>query len=260
VTGGVFIVVPCYNEAARLSVEEFVVFARASSDIHLLFVNDGSQDSTAEVLERIRSACPERVEVLSELQNRGKGEAVRLGLLKALQELPRQVGFWDADLATPLSAIARFRERLDADPRLAMVIGARVKLLGRDVRRAESRHYTGRVFATVVSAMLKLAIYDTQCGAKLFRVTELLPDLLAEPFISRWIFDVELLARCRRLERQKGAAPLEEVVYEYPLESWHDVSGSKLRGGDFARAAIDLWRIYWRYCAGEAMSPAPPAP
>ncbi len=251
-TGDVFIIVPCYNEATRISVEEFVAFAAASTDVHLLFVNDGSQDSTAEVLQRIRSACPDRVEVLSQPHNRGKGEAVRLGLLKALQEQPRQVGFWDADLATPLSAVARFREHLDADPRLAMVIGARVKLLGRDVRRAESRHYTGRVFATVVSAMLKLAIYDTQCGAKLFRVTEWLPDLLAEPFISRWIFDVELLARYRRLERSKGAAPLEEIVYEYPLESWHDISGSKLRSGDFARAAVDLWGIYWKYCARAA--------
>ena len=126
-----------------------------------------------------------------------------------------------------------------------VVIGARVQLLGRDIRRNRARHYVGRVFATVVSLALGMPVYDTQCGAKLFRVTPELRSVLARPFLSRWIFDVELIARMVRERRQSGGPPVEQSSYELPLMKWTDVPGSKLRGADFFTAAWDLGQIYW---------------
>ena len=141
------------------------------------------------------------------------------------------IGFWDADLATPLEAIHDLLQKLIDQPRLQMVFGSRVRLLGRHVHRKAIRHYLGRVFATVVSGILRLAIYDTQCGAKIFRVTPDLSQILSQPFITRWVFDVEILARFIAL---KNLHLLHDSIYEFPLETWEDVAGSKVSPGIFS--------------------------
>ncbi|HTW49031.1 MAG TPA: glycosyltransferase [Acidobacteriaceae bacterium] len=243
------VVVPCYNEAARFHAEAFERFLASpeSNHIQLLFVNDGSRDSTLAVLEAFRQRFPERTCVLDQQPNRGKAEAVRNGMLQAISSGQAQVtGFWDADLATPLAQISDFLQLLDAHPDLEMVFGARVRLLGRAIHRQPLRHYLGRCFATVVSILLKMPIYDTQCGAKLFRVTPELQQVLAEPFHSRWIFDVEILARFLSLYRGDHAR-LAKEIYEYSLPEWTDVAGSKVSGMDFIRALAELATIYQRH-------------
>src|SRR4030095_5828098 len=99
----------------------------------------------------------------------------------------------------------------------------------------------------VVSSMLGLPVYDTQCGAKLFRVSPSTHTLFETPFMSRWIFDVEILARLIQCRRENQLPPIEKVVYEFPLLEWKDIPGSKLTYGDFFRAAFELARIYNRY-------------
>jgi glycosyltransferase involved in cell wall biosynthesis len=242
------IVVPCYNEEKRLAPEAFREFVGCTrAQIRFLFVDDGSTDGTWQRLEELRASCPGAVEIHRLASNCGKAEAVRQGMLKALESQAEYVGFWDADLATPLEAIPAFCACLAEHPRFDMVFGARVQLLGREIERRALRHYLGRVFSTAVSLVLKLKVYDTQCGAKLFRASPQLGELFAAPFLSPWLFDVEILARLIQRHRRTGARPPTETVCEYPLPRWRDVRGSKVRGGDFFTAAFDLFRIYLKY-------------
>jgi glycosyltransferase involved in cell wall biosynthesis len=244
------IVVPCWNEAERLPVASFEAFLEAEPEVGFVFVDDGSTDATRERLDSLAKAAPERVRVLALAANQGKAEAVRRGVLEALAGEPRYVGYWDADLATPLEAILDFRRLLETRPSFEIVMGARVRLLGREIRRNAWRHYLGRVSATAIAFSLRLPLYDTQCGAKLFRNGPELRALFAEPFLARWVFDVELIARRIAQERALGRPPTGDVIYEYPVARWVDVAGSKLRAGAYLRAALDLIRIRRRYLRG----------
>ena len=151
-------------------------------------------------------------------------------------------------------AIDDFLAVLRDRPAIEFVLGSRVLLLGRDIRRKATRHYFGRVFATAVSHALDLAVYDTQCGAKVLRVNGATATLFAEPFRSAWIFDVELIARYLRLPVGSGEPARRDRLYELVVPAWHDIPGSKLRWYDFARAVVDLGYI-WRERVAQ---PAPP--
>jgi dolichyl-phosphate beta-glucosyltransferase len=243
------IVVPCYNEGSRLQSQTILDFLRRVEGVCLLFVNDGSRDNTLSILQSMRNECEERIQIQDHNENMGKAEAVRLGMLTAMQQRDiAYVGFWDADLATPLDALPEFLAVLAGNRRLQMVFGSRVRLLGRHVHRRAIRHYLGRVFASCVSIAIRLPIYDTQCGAKLFHVTPELIESLRDPFLSRWVFDVEILARYIALHHG-NTSYLEDSIYEFPLKYWNDVAGSKVRLGDFFVAFTDVFRIYLRYLA-----------
>jgi len=220
----------------------------AARSIHLIFVDDGSSDGTGAMLNRLLASvggAAGSAELLSLGTNQGKAEAVRQGMLRAM-DIPGcgVVGFWDSDLATPLSAILQLASVLAEKPQMQIVVGARVALLGRHIRRSMKRHYLGRVFATLTSLVLEMPIYDTQCGAKLFRATPQLRTALAQPFLTRWVFDVEMMARFASLRRSMASEPpMEESIFEYPLHRWVDVAGSKLKTSDIGRMALGLCRI-----------------
>lgn len=241
------LVVPCYNEAERLNAKAFRDYFAAHPGVRFLFVDDGSTDNTIAVLRNVCEGYNDRAAYLDCKPNAGKAEAVRKGILHASQQYDLDaVGFWDADLATPLNAIVSFSNVLSSMPDIDMVVGARVQLLGRHVNRSPLRHYLGRVFATLASITLHLPIYDTQCGAKLFRVNSNLKQVFAEPFISKWVFDVEILARYSKL-CSHDSKHMQGCIYEYALEEWSDVAGSKVKPGDFFTAMLDLMRIKTRY-------------
>ena len=242
----VVIVVPCYNEGSRLDRAAFRDFRMPGRRLRFCFVNDGSRDDTLGVLRGLCGDQPDLGFVLDLARNHGKAEAVRQGLLAALDLGPDAVGFWDADLATPLAELPRLCEVLDERPEVDFVLGSRVRLLGRHIERSALRHYLGRVFATGASLTLGLPVYDTQCGAKLLRAGPLVRELLAVPFLTRWVFDVELLARLARLLRG-DPVPIERRVYELPLLRWTDVAGSKVRPWDFVRSGLELVRIWNAY-------------
>ncbi|HKP49129.1 MAG TPA: glycosyltransferase [Gemmatimonadales bacterium] len=247
------VVIPCYNEAGRLPVQEFERFLAGTSQVGFVLVNDGSRDETLKTLNEIAGRHPGRVDVLDLQPNSGKSEAVRRGILFACERNPRYTGFWDADLATPLSSIMEFRDVLETRPEVDWAIGARVRLLGRRVDRKAVRHWLGRVFATLASFILKIAVYDTQCGAKLFRRDQALALSLKESFPSRWFFDVELIGRFLNLWRDAGDPHPEHRIVEVPLQTWIDVAGSKLHALDFVRASWELGGIWWRLSSGSRL-------
>jgi dolichyl-phosphate beta-glucosyltransferase len=249
------IVVPCFNEAHRLPVDDFCRFANQWLDGSFLFVDDGSTDDTAAILTALTDSAPNHFQVLRLARNSGKGEAVRRGILLAFQANPEYLGFWDADLATPLEVIPLFLQTLRERPTTEIVLGARVKLLGRDIQRRALRHLLGRVFASAVATVLGLEVYDSQCGAKLFRRTQTLRAVFEAPFVSRWIFDVEILARFMALKQLRFPAVAHSLLYELPLPIWHDVAGSKLHATDFIRAGYDLARIRQSIRSGHGLSP-----
>jgi dolichyl-phosphate beta-glucosyltransferase len=240
------VVVPCFNEAARLDVDAFAEFVRRA-DVQFLFVDDGSRDDTLRVLKELEAVCPARIRVHALPSNVGKAEAVRHGLLEACGSRPSYVAFWDADLATPLDDIVPFIQLLDARPDIEMVFGSRVNLLGRQVHRALLRHYVGRVFATAAAFVLGIGIYDTQCGAKMFRVSDRFVAQLQEPFIGGWIFDVEMIAREIRSRRGTELPATATIIYEFPLTVWRDVAGSKIKLRDWFVVGGNLGRIYLKY-------------
>jgi dolichyl-phosphate beta-glucosyltransferase len=242
------VVVPCFNEAQRLNTRAFSQFRANGHWVEFLFVNDGSTDGTLQTLTEARCLSPDTIRVRDQQPNRGKAEAVRTGMIEALSTDADYVGYWDADLATPLAALPRFLNVLDEQPSIDLVLGSRVKLLGRRIERHAWRHYLGRVFATLVSEMLRLAVYDTQCGAKVFRATDELRRVLAEPFRTSWLFDVEILARLIAAD-SGGSAAVARRLYELPLDEWRDVPGSKLTRAAYTRAATSVVTLYREYGA-----------
>ena len=189
------VVILCFNEAERLDLVEVSAAVARHPEWTLLFVDDGSTDATGDVLERIRRLHAPRVTVLGSALNRGKGEAVRSGMLAALEDGADIVAYLDADVSTPFEEFERLICRLEAEEEFDVVLGARVRILGSDVRRNAVRHIVGRVYGTLASLALGVPVYDTQCGAKPFRRTPRLADALSYPFTERWAFDVELLSR-----------------------------------------------------------------
>ncbi len=234
-------VIPCYNEASRLDAAAFAALL-ADARVSVLAVDDGSSDSTRSLLEGIAAAQP-RMVVHVMPRNVGKAEAVRSGLNLALAQGASFVGYADADFATPPRELVRLLDAFTDD--IDIVLGSRVQRLGADIRRNELRHFAGRVFATVSAWTVGVPVYDTQCGAKLFRATPALHAALSAPFSSRWSFDVELLARLfGRLPSAVTTDPSRAI--EVPLGQWHDIGGSKLHLPGMVRAFADLLRMYAR--------------
>ncbi|TWU40468.1 glycosyltransferase [Novipirellula artificiosorum] len=234
------IVIPCFNEAMRFQEEPFAIALSANPKLHLCLVNDGSTDETERVLQAFCDKHNQRTTLISYHANRGKAEAVRAGILSCADQPYEQLGYWDADLATPIEDLPLLVNSLNHDPSLDMVLGSRVRMLGHQIERRMLRHYVGRAFATLASLSLDLPVYDTQCGAKVFRNAPWTIPLFQSPFVSGWAFDIELLSRYLVHCKQAGHQP---KLLEVPLRQWHDVAGSKVSPIDGIKASAALLRL-----------------
>ena len=238
------IVIPCYNEEQRLTISLFIEFVRHHENINFVFVNDGSTDNTHDLLMDMADKFPEKIHIVELKSNSGKAEAIRHGINYLLKNNESSlVGYWDADLSTPLSEIPRFINFLKEHQKVLFLMGSRIKRLGANIKRLEIRHYFGRIFATAVSIILKLPVYDTQCGAKLIR-RKLAEKIFYDQFISRWLFDVELIAR---ILAEFGYSKTIDCIYELPLETWIDKGDSKVKITDFIRSPYELALIKRQY-------------
>jgi dolichyl-phosphate beta-glucosyltransferase len=214
------IVVPAYNEAARLPVTLRAIIAYLAEkpfSSEIIVVDDGSADETAAIAAALESSC---VRVLRE-PHRGKGASVRAGMLAASGA---RVLFTDADLAVPLDEADRLLAALDAG--FGVVIGSREGAGASREGEPAFRHIMGRVFNRLVRLIAVPGIDDTQCGFKLFRadaVAAILPRLRlygADAPVVRGArvtgFDVEVLVIARR----QGFRIREEPVrWRYGVQS-----------------------------------------
>ncbi len=231
-------VVPCYNEEKRINVAAFIHTITHSPHINFVFVNDGSRDATLKILNTIKSAAPESVSILDLPVNSGKAEAVRQGLIFATKNGADFVGYWDADLATPLDAIDDFVRLMKKFDCIQVVYGARRRLLGHNIDRTISRRLISRLCALMARCALRLPIGDTQCGAKLLRNTSALRNALHAPFNTGWIFDVELFIRLSQQLHDRRRA-----FYEQPLAEWQEVAGSKVSTKAVIRSGLGMARL-----------------
>lgn len=232
-----WLVVPCFNEAGRWN-SAYWSRLLENAGISWLFVDDGSTDATPAVLEDIRACLgDERVRVITQSRNRGKAEAVRTGLLHLLtkMESPAAVGFLDSDGAFLVEDVYRLTAlQTSTTNDFDAVWSSRVALAGRQIKRSVVRHYISRSIATLVCWGDPTIPYDTQSGLKVFRPSPTLERVLRQPFRTRWMFELELLARWRQ-ERRTHLR-----VWEEPLMQWSDVPGSHLRGRELIRVLREL--------------------
>lgn len=207
------VVIPAYNEALRLGSSLAAIVAylrRRGGDFEILVVDDGSRDATAQVATEL-AADGVRLLVLPE--NRGKGAALRAGVLATTGEL---VLLCDADLSTPIEDLERLAARLaDAD----VAFGSRV-IEGARIERHQPfyREAMGKAFNLLIRLLGFRGLHDTQCGFKLLRGPAA-RELFGAMRIDRFAYDVELLA----LARRRGLRVVEVGV------TWADSTGSRVR-------------------------------
>lgn len=234
------VVIPFYNEESRISIEEYNrVFSKYKEEDFLL-VDDASSDNTLEILNNFQKNFP-NVFVFSLLKNAGKAEAIRNAVLQSKTQ-QKHIAYLDADLATPMEELYKMKVFLSENPKYDFIMGSRIKRMGSTITRYAYRHYLGRIFATIISSViLKIPVYDTQCGAKTIE-TKLALELFKDPFVSKWLFDVELLLRYKKINPDFGT-----LIYEFPLNTWIEQGKSKIRFTDFIKFPFQLIKIYFHY-------------
>ena len=239
----VVIIIPCYNEADRLDTNKFIDYLSKNTHLHFIFIDDGSTDNTNLIIKQIILKFNSLASLLINETNKGKAESVRLGVIESYKMNPDFIGFLDADLAAPIGEIDNLLKIIKKDKTKEVVFASRIQLIGSEIKRNYFRHFFGRVFATVVSNILNLPVYDTQCGAKIFS-RKICDDIFYEQFISPWLFDVELFAR---LLNVYGMERTIQMSYEHPVSKWVDIDGSKVKTIYFLKAPFELLKIVRHY-------------
>lgn len=232
------IVVPCYNEQKRLPIHDYSTFLENHPKAKVCFVNDASTDHTGEVLQSLQNAFPKQVFILNNDRNMGKAEAVRNGVLFCNSEkLASHLAYLDADLATSLEECYGIGSYLNSGK--TFVFASRILKIGSIIERRFSRFLFGRIIATFISNILDIKVYDTQCGCKVFK-SEMALLLFGKPFISKWLFDVELFSRILcHYGKNEGLKMMEEI----PVKQWIDQGESKVKLSYFFRLWYDLFLI-----------------
>lgn len=229
VSTGLSIVVPAFNEAARIGETVEALRTRVPalvSACEIRVVDDGSEDETAAIVERIARQDP-RV-VLQREPHRGKGSAVKAGMLAASGDLRFMC---DADLSMPIEQLPRFLAAVPS--RFDIAIGSREGAGARRVGEPPYRHLLGRVFNSAVNRAILPGIDDTQCGFKLF-TAHAANLIFPHATIEGWAFDVEVLYIARRRALR---------VLELPIE-WHYRELSRVSPiRDPFRMMRDVWTI-----------------
>jgi dolichyl-phosphate beta-glucosyltransferase len=230
------LIIPVYNEENRLKLQEIRAW---SEHISIVLVNDGSTDDSWRLMQGLiqqdlpDQQNPQKIFLLNFFQNRGKAEAVRAGALWVSRHLPdtKWVGYADADFSTEISEIFRLMKIAEICHAQA-ILGSRLNSLGALIKRRKTRFLMSKLLSILNFFLFNFKCYDSQCGAKLFQF-HLLEKIFQEPFISKWLFDIEIILRLK-----------EHIIYEIPLMKWIDQGHSKLNVPlSFFQLLSDLLKI-----------------
>jgi len=218
----------------------FSDFVHTHPEFDIYFVNDASSDTTESVLNSIRDGARDHIELINAPQHLGKGEAIRLAVQRIISKNAYDCfGYLDADLATSLASFHKLQTIL-IEQNADYLAGSRIKMMNTKIHRSGFRHFVGRIIATTIDSRYKLGIYDTQCGAKLFRTT--MAPVFEAPFTTTWFFDVELFLRIRK---QMPAA----VGIEQPLDQWTDKGSRHLSVWSFPVIVKQILSLFNKYPA-----------
>ena len=222
------VVIPCFNEAARIGETLRLTLdylAANAPQSELIVVNDGSTDATGAIArERLKDAKVV-TRLLENFPNRGKGAAVRSGLLAARKPIGL---FFDADLSTPLGETPKVIEPI-ANGEVDIAFGSRALnrgLIG--IHQPWRREQAGRAFNLLVRIATGLPFWDTQCGFKAFRLDVCRP-ILETARLDGFAFDVELLYLAHRAGLR---------IREIPVR-WNHAEGSKV---SFFKDSLRMFR------------------
>lgn len=232
------IIIPAYNEAGRIertvrAYHQF--FSRKNISFELVIVLNGCKDNTIGVIERVRNDLTTNTIFIIDMQQAGKGLAIKAGFANALVRDNDLIGFVDADMATAPDAFYDLVANIgDNDGIIASryMPGAQIT----PARPAYKRYGSRIIYEPFVWALFGLSYYDLQCGAKLFKRAAL-ETITPQLTVTQWAFDVELLYLCKKAGY---------TVKEIPTV-WHDQADSKLtlRGG--LRMFSALFKVWWQH-------------
>lgn len=235
------VIIPAYNEEVRLPryltrVLTYLEHAYPNDQVEILVVDDGSTDATADAVSSVNNGSG-RIRVIRLDRNRGKGYAVRTGMLAAKGSLRI---FTDADGATPFEEIEKLIRSVENGADIAVASRA-LKDDSRTVRSNPLRKFLGNTFNVLVRTLAVPGIYDTQCGFKLFK-GEIAEALFSAQRIPKFGFDVEVLF----LAHKHGVR-----IAEVPV-NWYDVAGTKVHViKDAIRMFSDVFVTRLRWATGQ---------
>jgi len=239
-TRSISIIIPAYNEEKRLpaALKQVIGYLQRGKwpFAEVLVVDDGSVDGTVQVAERMQAEFP-ALRVLRNPGNRGKGYAVRHGMLECRGEWAL---FTDADLSAPIEELDKLwqaTEKAGAD----VAVGSRAldrRLIG--VHQSWFRENAGRLFNLVMRIITGLPFRDTQCGFKLFEAGAA-REIFKRQMLDGFGFDVEVLFIGRRLGYREIEVPVR----------WNDVAGTKVSTWRGVAAFLDPLLVRWHQIRGQ---------
>ncbi|AIG29750.1 transcriptional regulator [Flavobacterium psychrophilum] len=237
------VVIPCYNEESRLLGEDFKIFIHKNLGYHLCFVNDGSKDKTLQVLQELALGNEDRISVYDCTKNGGKAEAVRLGMLHlAKQSQFNYIGFLDADLSTNFEDFNDLATTI-SNSNFKIVSGSRINRMGADITKQSARAIISKTINFFIRKTLDMDFKDTQCGAKIM-TKEIVEKTFQKKFLTKWLFDVEIFMRMKKIYGHKEA---QNLICEQPLKKWIHADGSKLSMKDSVKIVFQIFQIAFHY-------------
>jgi len=243
IKNGIGVVIPCYNEEKRLKTKEFANFVHNNHGYHICFVNDGSKDKTLDVLKEFQQGKEGYISIYDCEKNGGKAEAVRQGILYLVKDKSLDyIGFLDADLSTDFIDFDDLAKTLSVSD-YKLVIGSRITRMGANIIKQSSRGIISKIINIIIRTILGMEIQDTQCGAKIMN-REVAENLFNTPFLTSWLFDVEIFLR---MKKYYGAETVEKLICEQPLRRWVHEDGSKFSFKDSVKILGQLSEIARKY-------------